>query len=182
MAQVNDEFFFEIDPEDEEEDIPSNVPREILPSKPKRNGRKKPENISDQLNSGPKPSQISRQKLEQLYSKVSEYLSPEQRRYTKKVINGTIGVDTMYEMEILVRQLSLLFTTVSLKMFEEERVTRDFAAFTDSYRQAIKDLNDFVKEAKEAENEDQNVSALSVADRKREVEKLDRLLQVSGND
>lgn len=179
MSTFEDEFFFVEDPD--EEDIPSNVPREILPVDSK-NIRRKPKNLSDELSSGPMPSQISRQKLERLYNRISEHLSPEQRRYTKKVINGTIGVDTMYEMEILVRQLSLIFTAVSLKAFEEERVTRDFAAFTDSYRQAIKDLNEFVKDAREAENEDQNVSALSVADRQREVAKLDRLLQVSGNE
>lgn len=180
MALFEDDFFFD---ENEEEEIPSNVPREITPIEP-NNKRPKPKNISERLEHErvPVSSSITRQKLEKLYSRVSEHLSPEQRRYTKKVIEGKIGVDTMYEMEILVRQLSLIFSVVSMKAFEEERVTRDFAAFTDSFRQSIKDLNDFVREAKEEANQEQNVSALTIADHQRQVDKLDKLLKVSGNE
>lgn len=180
MSRIEDDFFFELDP-DEEEDIPSNVPREILPSEPKSK-RTPPENISDRLKKNPTGSEISRQKLEQLYNRVSEHLSPEQRRYTRKVINGTIGVDPMLEMEILVRQLSLIFINVSMKMFDEDRVTRDYASFTDSYRQSIKDLNDFIRQAKEDEGQEKNVNALTVAERQKEVSKLDKLLQVHGSD
>lgn len=179
MATFSDDFFLDIDPDDDE-DIPSNVPREIRPVESK-NKRKRPDNLSERLERGDMDASISRQKLEHLYNRVAEHLSPEQRRYTKKVINGTAGVDPMLEMEILVRQLSLIFTTVSIKAFDEEKVTRDFAAFADSFRQAVKDLNDFVKEAKEEANQEQNVNALSVADRQREISKLDKLLEVSGN-
>ncbi len=181
MSIFEDEFFFDADlPDEEEEGTPSNVPEAIIPLEKPAKKKEKPLNISKQSSRDANPSLVSRQKLEQFYNRISPYISPEQRKYTKQVIRGEINVDTKYEMEILIRQFSLLISEVMPVFMEEKRVSRDLAATADSLRQMLKDLRDFEKDDAEAAKQETNIQSLEVADQQRRVQRLNQLLEVHG--
>lgn len=121
-------------------------------------------------------SLLSKQKLEKLYDRVQPYLSNEQRRYTKAVLNGTANVDTTKELELLVRQCSLLFSEASVVFMNEKRVSRDLASFADSYRMAVKDLAELRRIERADQEKTEEVGTMSAADRERQKAKVDALL------
>lgn len=184
MSVFEDEFLFEIDPDDDDEQGFPNIPQEMIPldepEKPKTKPKnKRPVNISHETRRDPSPSMLSRQKLESLYRRVSPLMSQEQKKYTEKVIKGQISVDPHYEMELLVRQFSILLQEVFPVFIDEKRVSRDFAATTDSFRQALKDLNDFNRLKAEDEQKDSAADVINVSDQQKA---RDRMRAILGGD
>lgn len=84
--------------------------------------------------------------LESLYNRVKPYLTDEQQLYVKKVMRGDIDVDVRYEMQLLVRQLSILFSEAAIWYWNEQRISGDLAKFADTLRMAIKELNDIERQ------------------------------------
>lgn len=84
--------------------------------------------------------------LETLYNRVKPYLTGEQQDYVKKVMRGDIDVDVRYEMQLLVRQLSILFSEAAIFYWNEQRISGDLAKFADTLRMAIKELNDIERQ------------------------------------
>ena len=134
-----DDFFDFLD-EDEE-------PQENLP---KRRGR--PRGSKNK----PKESLVTKDRLEALYNRVQPYLNPEQKKYVQGVLEGTSQVDPLYEMQLLVRQMSLMFGEAAIAYWEQKRVDQNIAKFADSLRMGIKDLHEIEKEASEAAKKQQD--------------------------
>lgn len=93
-----------------------------------------------------KESLLTAKQLEQLYNRVKPYLTEEQRSYVKKVMQGQTDVDVRHEMQLLVRQLSILFSEASIVYFNEKRIDEKLAKFADTLRMAIKELNDLERQ------------------------------------
>lgn len=93
-----------------------------------------------------KESLLTAKQLEQLYNRVKPYLTDEQRSYVKKVMLGQTDVDVRHEMQLLVRQLSILFSEASIVYFNEKRIDEKLAKFADTLRMAIKELNDLERQ------------------------------------
>lgn len=88
----------------------------------------------------------TQKQLETLYNRVKPYLTEEHQDYVKKVMKGSASVDVKLEMQLLVRQLSILFSEASIWYFEEKRISSDLAKFADTLRMAIKELNDIERQ------------------------------------
>lgn len=97
----------------------------------------------------PKDSILTSEKLQQLYNRFSPYLTDDQKDYIQGVIAGEQKVDTNYEMQLLVRQMSLLFQEAATWWFSQGKISQDLGKFADSLRMAIKDLHDMQVEADE---------------------------------
>lgn len=97
----------------------------------------------------PKDSILTAERLKQLYDRFSPYLTDGQKGYIQGVIDGTVEVDCVREMELLVRQMSLLFQEAATFYFQQGRVSQDLGKFADSLRMAIKDLGDLREDADE---------------------------------
>jgi hypothetical protein len=93
-----------------------------------------------------KESLTTAKQLETLYNRVKPYLTGEQQEYVKKVMKGDIDVDVRYEMQLLVRQLSILFSEAAIWYWNEQRISGDLAKFADTLRMAIKELNDIERQ------------------------------------
>lgn len=93
-----------------------------------------------------KESLTTAKQLETLYNRVKPYLTGEQQDYVKRVMKGEIDVDVRYEMQLLVRQLSILFSEAAIWYWNEKRVSGDLAKFADTLRMAIKELNDIERQ------------------------------------
>lgn len=94
----------------------------------------------------PKESLLTAKQLEHLYNRVKPYLTEDQRTYVKKVMNGTADVDPRHELQLLVRQLSILFSEAAIWYWNEKRISADLAKFADTLRMAIKELNDIERQ------------------------------------
>lgn len=97
----------------------------------------------------------TQKQLESLYNRVKPYLTEEHQDYVKKIMKGSAKVDVRLEMQLLVRQLSILFSEASIWYFEEKRVSSDLAKFADTLRMAIKELND-IERQKSADDQRKN--------------------------
>lgn len=95
----------------------------------------------------PKDSILTSEKLQQLYNRFSPYLTDDQKDYIQGVIAGEQQVDTNYEMQLLVRQMSLLFQEAATWWFSQGKISQDLGKFADSLRMAIKDLHDMQAQA-----------------------------------
>lgn len=95
-----------------------------------------------------KESLLTAKQLEQLYNRVKPYLNEEQQHYVKKVMQGKTEVDPRYELQLLVRQLSILFSEASIWYWNEKRISGDLAKFADTLRMAIRELNDIERQQK----------------------------------
>lgn len=93
-----------------------------------------------------KDSLLTAKQLEQLYNRVKPYLTDDQRQYVKKVMQGTVDVDPRYELQLLVRQLSILFSEASIWYWNEKRISADLAKFADTLRMAIKELSEIERQ------------------------------------
>lgn len=93
-----------------------------------------------------KESLLTSRQLEQLYNRVKPYLTDEQQSYVKKVMQGETDVDPRSELQLLVRQLSILFSEASIWYWNEKRISADLAKFADTLRMAIKELNDMERQ------------------------------------
>jgi hypothetical protein len=108
---------------------------ESLDAAPKR-GRGRPKGSTTKV----PESSLTLDKMRQLYARVKPFLSEEQKRYTEGVIEGSVDVDPMLEMRMLVRQMSLIFSEAAVWHLMEGKVSRDFASFANNFRMAITDL------------------------------------------
>jgi hypothetical protein len=108
---------------------------------PKR-GRGRPPGAKNKT----KESLTTAKQLESLYNRVKPYLTGEQQEYVKKVMKGDIDVDVRYEMQLLVRQLSILFSEAAIWYWNEGRISADLAKFADTLRMSIKELNDIERQ------------------------------------
>lgn len=107
-----------------------------------RRGRGRPPGAKNKT----KESLLTAKQLEQLYNRVKPYLTEEQRTYVKKVMSGTADVDPQRELQLLVRQLSILFSEAAIWYWNEKRISADLAKFADTLRMAIKELNDIERQ------------------------------------
>lgn len=105
---------------------------------PEKRGRGRPTGSTNV----PKESLLTTKQLEQLYNRVKPYLTEEQQEYVKKVMQGEADVDPRYELQLLVRQLSILFSEASIWYWNEKRIDDKLAKFADTLRMAIRELNE----------------------------------------
>lgn len=105
---------------------------------PEKRGRGRPAGSQNK----PKESLLTTKQLEQLYNRVKPYLTDEQQDYVKRVMQGEVDVDPRYELQLLVRQLSILFSEAAIWYWNEKRVSGDLAKFADTLRMAIRELNE----------------------------------------
>lgn len=119
---------------------------------------------------------LTKDKLEELYNRTYDFMSNEQRRYIKGVINGTKDVDPVREMELLLRQCSILFSEALIWHLDNKKVSRDLAQFADTIRAASKDLFDIRRKQKELDEAEGGASTVQLQDRERATALLDGLL------
>lgn len=156
--------FFDFENEDEN-------PEENLPKK-----RGRPRGSKNR----PKESLVTKDRLEALYNRVQPYLTREQRKYIEGVLSGTTSVDPKYEMQLLTRQMSILFSEAMIAYTEEKRVDQNIAKFGDSLRMAIKDLYEIEKvEREQAAKDTEKDGLVPITQRGTS---LERLKAVSGED
>jgi hypothetical protein len=103
-------------------------------------------------------------------------MDKDQRAYIKGVINGSVKVDPIRELELLVRQCSLMFSEAAAWHFENKRVNRDIASFADTTRAAIKDLFELRRKQAEVDASLAVEDQYSVTQRQRSVELVEQLL------
>jgi hypothetical protein len=125
-------------------------------------------------------SLLTTDKLEKLYNRVTPYLPLDERKYIRGVINGTQGVDPKREMELLVRQCSIIFSEASVYYWNEGKVSRDLAAFADTLRGAIKDLYDIQLKEQEINEKDDDIASIKAADRRKMEAQVNELLGIEG--
>ena len=125
----------------------------------------------------PKDSIITLEKLESLYNRVSPYLTDDQKEYIKGILDGRQDVDTMYEMKLLVRQMSIIFSEGAIWYLTEKRVDEKLAKFADSLRAAIKDLHDMSLKDEERRAKTQETNDLvRITERRGAMERVEALL------
>ena len=155
---MSDDFFDFIDDEEPEEKLP------------KKRGRPRgSKNV-------PKEALVTKDRLEALYNRVQPYLTREQRKYIESVIDGSAQVDPQYEMQLLVRQMSIMFSEAAISYWEEKRVDQNIAKFSDSLRMAIKDLHDIERvEAERAKKQEEKDGLVPITERGSTLERLKAL-------
>lgn len=99
----------------------------------------------------PRETVKTSEKLQELFNRFEPYLTTEQKKYVKGVIAGEQDLDCFYEMELLVRQMSLLFQESATWFFGQGKVSQDLAKFADGLRMAIKDLHDMQTKREDAQ-------------------------------
>jgi len=125
----------------------------------------------------PRESLLTTEKLEALYNRVKPYLPDDQRKYVEGVISGDNRVDPLLEMELLVRQMSIIFSEAGVWHFDNKRVSQDFGQFANSLRMSIKDLFDMRRhiDSQTQEANDDN-DMVPITKRGSTLERLDALL------
>jgi len=167
----DDGFYFDNDDDNisEQEPVqPNNKPA-------KRGGRPAGSKNRDRASM----SLLTTDKLEKLYNRVTPYLPLDERKYIRGVINGTQGVDPKRELELLIRQCSIIFSEASVYYWNEGKVSRDLAAFADSLRGAIKDLYDIQLKEKEINEKDDDIATIKAAERKKMEAQVNELLGIT---
>lgn len=160
-------FFFE----EEDEELHGGTEQEKPKPRPRRRSgnRNRPK---DNM------SLLSKDKLEKLYNRVEPYLPLDYRKYIRGVVNGTQDVDPMREMELLVRQCSIIFSEASAYYWTEKKVTRDLAAFVDSLRGSIKDLHEMRRKEEELRASEGDMVDLRAEERRKMEAQINELLGI----
>lgn len=128
----------------------------------------------------PKEALVTKDRLEALYNRVQPYLTKEQRKYIEGVIDGSTQVDPQYELQLLIRQMSIMFSEAATAYWAEKRVDQNIAKFADSLRMAIKDLHDIDRiERERAQKQEAKDGLVPIADGG---SPLERLKTISGHD
>lgn len=143
--------------------LPEAQPEKRKRGRPKGSRNKPPETI------------LTRDRLESLYNKVNPYLTPEQKRYTREILDGKREVDVHYEMQLLIRQLSIIFSEACIYFWNEKKVNRDLAMFADSLRQALKDLNEMNRQAAKEAEQNKEDDLVRITERGSALERLKAL-------
>lgn len=126
----------------------------------------------------PKGSILTRNQLDVMYDRIKVFLPEDQKRYVEGIVVGKRGVEPMTEMKLLVRQCSLILTEASIWMFDNKRVTQDFAGFANTLRMCIKDLYDMeAKESLKADSKEEENDLVRVTDGRPEMERLETFLR-----
>ena len=155
-----------------EEDVLNPVEEEAKPAR-RRPGRPKGSRNKSEYERG---HLLTKDKLEELYNRTYDFMSNEQRRYIKGVINGTKDVDPVREMELLLRQCSILFSEALIWHLDNKKVSRDLAQFADTIRAASKDLFDIRRKQRELDEAQGDDTTIRIQDRQRATKMLDELL------
>lgn len=125
----------------------------------------------------PKEALVTKDRLEALYNRVQPYLTREQRKYIEGVINGSKQVDPQYELQLLIRQMSIMFSEAAVAYWEEKRVDQNIAKFADSLRMAIKDLHDIDRIERERAQKQEAVDGLvPITERGSAMERIEALM------
>lgn len=149
--------------ETDEYGLPEAEPEKRKRGRPKGSKNRPPETI------------LTRDRLEKLYDKVNPYLTPEQKKYTREILDGKREVDVQYEMQLLVRQLSIIFSEAAIWFWNEKKVNRDLAMFADSLRQALKDLNEINRQVEDKQEKTKEDDLVRVTERGSTLERLKAL-------
>lgn len=85
---------------------------------------------------------LAKRQIAQLYHRFEPFLTENQKEYIQGIVDGKQEVDCLYELQLLVRQQSLLYQEASMYHFEKRTVTKELSDFGNSLRMSIKDLTD----------------------------------------
>jgi hypothetical protein len=139
---------------------------------PKR-GRGRPPGTKNK----PREAVKTEAELKRLFERFKPFLSDDHKEYVHGIIEGKNNVDTVREMELLVRLMSLLFQASADWFFQEGKINGDLAKFADSLRMGIKDLNDLrEKEEERAAKQDEADGLVPITQRGTAMARVEALI------
>jgi len=126
----------------------------------------------------PQESIETKEQLRSLLNRVDPFLTREQRDYFQGCLDGKVDVDYLWEMKLLVRQVSLLFHTIAMDQLQERKVTKELGELTNALRMSLKDLFEMQKyEDERAKEQQEQDDMVRVTDDRTALEGLDEILR-----
>src|SRR5690606_1223588 len=91
-------------------------------------------------------------RVETIFKRMKPFMTREQMEYAEEIQNGRAGVDAVAEMELVIRQVTFVFSEVADEMWRSKRVTKEFTELINALRMSLKDFED-MKTARDAKAE-----------------------------
>ena len=99
-------------------------------------------------------------KFEQVYKRIEDTLSEEQKSYYRKAFSGNTEFDPVMESELFMRLLSLYAIALVTDGLENKLASKDIAEVVAQYRMGIKDLDEMKRKRREEEKERDDAGAM----------------------
>jgi len=115
-------------------------------------------------------------RVSQLFKRMQPFMTREQKAYADDIQSGRKGVDALFELELIIRQATFVFSEAADGHWRSKTISRELTEMINALRMSLKDFEDIKRAREDKLEKDTTVESVALEDKDREKEKIDRLL------